>query len=160
MDYSVGDRVVYPLHGAGIVEAIEERVVLGRTEMYYVLRLPIGDMRILIPCDQADRAKLRPVVPPEAVEELLRCAASSAGDVEQANWNHRYREHLEKMRSGDALQVAEVVGALARRAQRRSLPAGERKLFEHARRILLSEIVLAGEVSTETAEQWLAGAIG
>lgn len=160
MEYSVGDRVVYPLHGAGIVEAIEERAVLGQTEMYYVLRLPIGDMRILVPCEQADRARLRPVVEREAVGDLLKHASDATELGDQANWSHRYREHLDKLRSGDALMVAEVVGALARRSQRRTLAAGERKLYEHARRILLSELVLAGDLDPDDAEQLLLGALG
>lgn len=159
MGYSVGDRVVYPLHGAGVVEAIEERTVLGRAEVYYILCLPLGEMRVLIPCAQADNAGLRPVIAQEAVSELLRCAAEAAGGSAPANWNHRYREHLEKLRSGEAAQVAEVVGMLAHRAHRRALPAGERKLFEHARRILLSEIALAGDLKADDAEQLLDAAI-
>ncbi|MFO7171575.1 MAG: CarD family transcriptional regulator [Bacillota bacterium] len=148
--FQVGDRVVYPMHGAGIIEAIEEREVLGARQTYYVMRLPLGDLQVMIPTEAASSAGLRQVVPPETLHQVFEILRSHRAKV-QANWNRRYRTHLEKMRSGDILEVAEVVKNLTDREREKGLSGGERKMLESARQILLSEIILALGLAPEEA---------
>ncbi|ADU52396.1 transcriptional regulator, CarD family [Thermaerobacter marianensis DSM 12885] len=140
--FEVGDRVVYPMHGAGVIEAIEEREVLGKRHRYYVLRLPVGDMRVMIPTTTASRCGLRPVIPAEQVPAVLDALGDPAPPMDP-NWNHRYREHADKLRTGDVLEVAAVVRNLSARQRERGLSGGERRLLDQARQILVSELTLA-----------------
>jgi len=133
--FRVGDRVVYPMHGAGTIEGIEEREVLGRTQRYYVLRLPISNMKVMIPVDNTDEIGLRDVIDASEVEK--ECTAMSP------NWNRRYRNNLEKIKSGDIYEVADVVRNLSAREREKGLSTGERKMLDSAREILISELILA-----------------
>lgn len=146
------------MHGAGVIEAIEEREVLGDRQTYYVMRLPLGDLRVMIPTNQAQGAGLRQVVGEKLLDEVFDVLRSERDRV-QATWNLRYRTHLEKMRSGDILEVAEVVRNLAQRDREKGLSSGERKMLENARQILLSEIILAKDVPPERASQLLDDAL-
>lgn len=151
--FRVGDKVVYPMHGAGVIEAIEEREVLGRKQNYYVMRLPLGEMRVLIPT-AGSNAALRAVVGEKELAEayaVLRTGEESP----TPNWSRRYRANLDKMRSGDIREVAEVVRNLHRRERRKGLSSGERKMLDNARQILLSEIILASDVAEDQASQFL-----
>lgn len=139
--FQVGDKVVYPMHGAGIIEAVEERMVLGKTKRYYILRIPVGNMQVMVPTDVAG-AVLRQVIDQEGVDkvyDILRDAKSKMS----TNWNRRYRANLEKIKTGDIYEVAEVVRNLAQREREKGLSTGERKMLDNARQILLSELVLA-----------------
>lgn len=140
------------MHGAGVIEAIEEREVLGRSQTYYVMRLPLGEMQVLVPIQGS--AALRSVVGEKGLDEVfavLRTAQSAAAP----NWSRRYRANLEKMRSGDIREVAEVVRSLYRRDREKGLSTAERKMLENARQILLSEISLAKGCAAEQASHFL-----
>ncbi len=155
--FKIGDKVVYPMHGAGIIESIEEKEVLGEKRQYYILRLPVGDMKVMIPINNGDGVGLREVVDWEGVEKVLnilrqQCSAMSP------NWNRRYRANLEKIKSGDIYEVAEVVRNLIKRDREKGLSSGERKMLENARQILISELVLATELEEEKARSLLDGA--
>lgn len=155
--FKIGDKVVYPMHGAGIIESIEEKEVLGEKRQYYILRLPVGDMKVMIPINNGDGVGLREVVDWEGVERVLsilrqQCSAMSP------NWNRRYRANLEKIKSGDIYEVAEVVRNLIKRDREKGLSSGERKMLENARQILISELVLATELEEEKARSLLDGA--
>lgn len=156
--FRVGDKVVYPMHGAGVIEAIEDREVLGSRQTYYVMRIPIGDLRVMIPTTQAEGAGLRQVVDPGQLDQAFDVLRSERERL-QANWNKRYRNHLEKMRSGDILEVAEVVRNLAQRDREKGLSSGERKMLESARQILLSEIILSKGLAPDLAIQLLDDAL-
>lgn len=146
--FNIGDKVVYPMHGAGIIEAIEEREVLGARQKYYVMRLPVGDMKVMIPVEQVHSTGLRQVITKEEVATVLQILRE--GDARLPNnWNHRYRANLEKMKSGSIYEVAEVVRSLSLRDREKGLSSGEKKMLDNARQILVSEIAL----TTNTEEQ-------
>ncbi len=155
--FKIGDKVVYPMHGAGVIESIEEKEVLGEKRQYYILRLPVGDMKVMIPINNGEEVGLREVVGWEGVERVLsilrqQCSAMSP------NWNRRYRANLEKIKSGNIYEVAEVVRNLIKRDREKGLSSGERKMLENARQILISELVLATELEEEKARLLLDGA--
>lgn len=145
--FKVGDKVAYPMHGAGIIEGIEEKEILGEKKKYYVMRLP-GDMKVMIPTSKVKESGLRKVIDEEGVKRVL-AILSSKKDDDNTNWNHRYRNHLEKMRSGDIYEVAEVFRNLSYRQKEKGLSTGERKMLENARQILVSELVLAKDMEEE-----------
>jgi len=149
--FNVGDKVVYPMHGAGIIEAIEDREILGQVKQYYVMRMPIGEMKLMIPVSKVEDAGLRQVVDAETVQrvlERLREKRSLSG----ANWNRRYRHHLEKLKTGDIFSIAEVVRNLIQRDREKGLSTCERKMLDTARQILVSELALARDVDRDRAE--------
>lgn len=152
--FQVGDKVVYPMHGAGVIEAIEEREVLGARRTYYVMRLPLGEMQVMIPTQVAEGAGLRQVVDADSLQRVFSRLREERAR-EQPAWNRRYRTHLEKMRSGDILEVAEVVRNLSERDREKGLSGGERKMLESARQILLSEIILAKDLEASAATEML-----
>lgn len=152
--FNVGDRVVYPMHGAGVIEAIEEKEILGETRKYYVMRIPNGDMRVLIPMDNVEESGLREVIDEQQISEVLS-VLQDREDVSNPNWNRRYRANLEKIKTGDILEVAEVVRNLSLREREKGLSTGERKMLDNARQILISELVLAKGTAEEQMEDWL-----
>lgn len=139
--FNIGDKVVYPMHGAGVIEAIEEKEILGSRKKYYVMKLPIGEMKVMIPLDSIVRVGLREVINKEAVEQVFTILQDHQGEM-SSNWNRRYRENLEKIKSGDILEVAEVVRNLMLREREKGLSTGERKMLESAKQILISELIL------------------
>jgi CarD family transcriptional regulator len=154
--YNVGDNVVYPMHGAGVIEAIEEREVLGERQKYYIMALPIGDMKVMIPMDSVEEVGLRQVIDDEGVRRVYEILGGEKTTM-SSNWNRRYRANMEKIKSGDVFAVAEVVRNLTLRDQDKGLSTGERKMLETARQILISELVVASgstedEVNAKMAE--------
>lgn len=154
MVFRIGDKVVYPMHGAGVIESIEEQEVLGERRGYYIMRLPLGDMKVMIPVENAGEIGLRQVIPPEEVMQVLDVLQQEAAPLDN-NWNHRYRMHLEKIKSGDIFAVAEVVRNLSLRNKGKGLSTGERKMFDSAWQILVSELVLAKGVEAPMVESML-----
>jgi len=148
--FKVGDKVVYPMHGAGIIEAIEEREVLGELKRYYIMRMPIGDMKVMIPVNNSDGIGLREVVNRDEVKKVFDILRAQKTKM-STNWNRRYRANLEKIKSGDIYEVAEVVRNLAHRDKEKGLSTGERKMLDSARQILISELVLAQGIEEATA---------
>lgn len=156
--FSVGDRVVYPMHGAGVIRAIEEKEILGSSQSYYVMHLPMGDMKVMIPLASADEVGLREVIDPGEVDKVLDVLRGQKTKM-SSNWNRRYRANLEKIRTGNIYEVAEVVRNLTMRDQEKGLSTGERKMLESARGILLSELVLARGIDESTVEAELDAAL-
>ncbi len=148
MKYSIGDKVVHPFHGAGIITSIEEKECLGEKKMYYMLTLAHSKLELSIPVDSADSIGLRPVMSPEKAEEVFErfqkpCKASTL------NWNKKHRENLDKLRTGDILEAVDVYKYLRLREQKRSLSTGEKKLLTNSRNAIFSEIMLSTSVSEE-----------
>lgn len=140
--YQVGDKIVHPMHGAGIVDEIVERTIDGQTETYYALRLVLERVVLYIPVRTSDALGVRPVCSAEAAQELL--GRLPALEIEaDGNWNRRYRENMDRLRSGDLLEVAGVVKGLTLRDRRRGLSTGEKKMLGLAKQILASELSLA-----------------
>lgn len=148
--FKIGDRVVYPMHGAGTIEGIEEREVLGKTHRYYVLRLPISDMKVMIPVDNTKEIGLRDIIDPSEVDKVLHVLRQESTAM-STNWNRRYRTNLEKIKSGDIYEVADVVRNLTIREREKGLSTGERKMLDSAKEILLSELILANGWDREKA---------
>lgn len=152
--FKIGDKVVYPMHGAGVVEAIEEREILGESKQYYVLRLPIGNMKVMVPTSSGEEVGLRGVIDRDEVQKVFGLLKDEVTSM-PVNWNRRYRANLEKIKSGNIYEVAEVVRNLACRDRERGLSSGEKRMLESARQILISELVLATELEEEKARTML-----
>ncbi len=156
--FKVGDKVVYPMHGAGVIEAIEEREVLGEVHQYYVMNLPVGNMKLFIPLNNVHNLGLRQVISPDMVKDVLEVLSTEDTTATLA-WNRRYRANLEKIKSGNIFEVANVVRSLAQRDNKKGLSTGEKKMYENACQILISELVLTEGAEEETVKQWLSEAL-
>lgn len=154
MDYRIGDRIVHPLHGAGEISEIEVKRVEGKNRSYYVMHIPKGDMRVMIPTDACDRIGIRPVIGREQADEIFR-AIPAMETAEDSNWNRRYRENMVSIRSGDLLKVAAVIKSLVRREAAFGLSNGERKMLHSAKQIFISEMMFSQERSYEAVEREL-----
>lgn len=156
--FMIGDKIAHPLHGAGTISEIEEKRIDGKNKSYYVMHVPKGDMRVMIPMDSCEAIGIRPIVGKKRAAEIMK--AIPALEVEEdSNWNRRYRENMIKLKSGDLLEVASVIKSLIHRENDRGLSTGERKMLHSAKQILLSEIVLSQESSYDEAEQQLYAAL-
>ena len=149
--FQVGDKIVHPMHGAGIVDGVVERRVNGVTRSYYSLKLPVGGMQVMIPTESTNAIGVRPVIPPQEAEAILAALPGIEVEIDQ-NWNRRYRENMLRLKSGDLMEVARVVKALMRRDFERGLSNGERKMLHSAKQILISEIVMSESSSYEEVE--------
>lgn len=159
MTYKVGDKIAHPLHGAGRICEIEQKRVDGKNRDYYVMHIPKGDMRVMIPTDACDRIGIRPIVAKEQAGEIFG-AISGLELTEDSNWNKRYRENMVHIKSGDLLMVAAVIKSLVRREERMGLSNGERKMLHSAKQILISEMMLSQGRSYDEVEQDLYAALG
>ena len=158
MSFKPGDRVVYPHHGAAVIEKKEKRKAFGEETEYLVLRMAHGEMTLAVPVDKADEVGMRWPISEEHVEDLFEELAKR--DVrEPANWSRRFKNHQEKLKSGDVYQVAEVVRNLALRDQAKGLSAGEKSLYTKARNVLVSELAFALDVDEEAAMAKVDGAL-
>ncbi len=149
--YKIGDKVVYPMHGAGIIVALEDKEVFGITKEYYILNMPIGGMKVSLPVDSIDKIGVRDIISNEEADQLLEDFYNHECD-ETTNWNKRYRENMEKIKSGSITSVAFVVKALMIRDKAKGLSTGERKMLSSAKQIMLSELMLVKGISVGEAE--------
>ncbi len=152
--YSVGDKIVYPMHGAGVIERIEEKNILDSIKKYYILNISWGDMTIMLPADQLEAIGIRNILSSEEMDDVLDVLSQETTDM-SSNWNHRYRDNMDKIKSGDPVQVAEVIRNLKRADCVKRLSTGEKKLLDNARQILLSELILSKDISSVEAEKIL-----
>jgi CarD family transcriptional regulator len=151
MSFAVGDKVVYPHHGAAVIEGKEKRVFDGQKTDYFILRITYGDLKVSIPVDKADEIGLREVINDEEVEEVFAVLRKKEARM-PTNWSRRFKNHVEKLKSGDIYQVAEVVRNLSIREADKGLSAGEKRMLARARQILVSELTFALNVAEEAAE--------
>ena len=150
--FQIGDRIVHPLHGAGVIEAIVERTIDGVSAQYYALRPLLGDTQLFIPVDSCEKLGVRPVCSRAKAEEFFRALGSLARS-ENKGWNQRYRENMLHIRSGNLLEVAQVIKDLSAREHERGLSTGEKKMLASARHILESELAFAlGQTPQAIAE--------
>ena len=158
MTFKPGDRVVYPHHGAAVVEKKETKEVFGEKTEYLVLRMAHGEMMLSVPVDKAEEVGMRWPISGEDVDDLFEVLQRR--DVrEPANWSRRFKNHQEKLKSGDVYQVAEVVRNLALRDADKGLSAGEKTLYNKARNVLVSELSFALDVPEEDAMERVDGAL-
>ncbi|CAA9218727.1 MAG: CarD-like transcriptional regulator [uncultured Acidimicrobiales bacterium] len=158
MPFDVGDRVVYPQHGAAVIEKRETKAFFGEEREYLVLKVAFGDLTVMVPADNTDEVGLREVINDEEVEEVFAVLRKKEARM-PTNWSRRYKNHVEKLKSGDIYQVAEVVRNLSIRDKDKGLSAGEKRMLNRARQILVSELTFALEVDEETAEKRLDDAL-
>jgi CarD family transcriptional regulator len=149
--FEVGETVVYPHHGAALIEAIETRVIKGEERMYLVLKVAQGDLTVRVPADNAEYVGVRDVVGQDGLERVFEILKAPHTE-EPTNWSRRYKANVEKIASGDVNKVAEVVRDLWRRDRERGLSAGEKRMLAKARQILVSELALAEGTNEDKAE--------
>lgn len=156
--YQIGDKIVHPMHGAGIIDSIVSRKLNGVQREYYQMRLPTGSMLVMIPTDHTEEIGVRPIVDEEEANQVMAALGSIEVDMSQ-NWSHRYRENMLRLKSGDLIEVARVVKGLMLRDDERGLSTGERKMLHSAKQILISELVLSQDLSYETVEERISRAL-
>ncbi|MBN9608762.1 MAG: CarD family transcriptional regulator [Actinobacteria bacterium 69-20] len=151
MSFKVGETVVYPHHGAALIEATETRIVKGVEKLYLVLKVAQGDLTVKVPAENAEVVGVRDVVDQAGLDHVFDVLRAPHTE-EPTNWSRRYKANLEKLASGDVNKVAEVVRDLWRRDRERGLSAGEKRMLAKARQILVSELALAEETDEDKAE--------
>ena len=146
--FNVGDKIVYPMHGAGTIDSIEEKNILGENQFYYVIRMP-GEVKVMVPTDRAEQIGVRNVIGKEEAEKVISILGEDETEMSQ-NWNKRYRD---KMKSGSVYEVADVVRNLSFKQKEKGLSTGEKKMLSNAKQILVSELVLAEHASQDEVEE-------
>lgn len=142
--FNIGDKVVYPMHGAGTIEKIEQKEMLGNSQDYYIIKMPVGDMKLMVPTDKAENIGIREVADKSVTDGVFAVLQKPKDPyVHDVNWSKRYNVNAERIKSGDILEVAEVVRELSHRHMERGLSIGEKKMLTTAKDILLSEMVLS-----------------
>lgn len=156
--YKVGDKISYPMHGAGTIACIESKEILGAVKDYYVLNISCGGMDLMIPVDNCDKIGVRPVASKEEIQQVMDILGQESFGM-QKNWNKRVRENMNKLKTGDINIVASIVRDLTRMDRERKLSAGEKKMLSNARRILISEVMLVEELEEKEAAGLIENAI-
>ena len=149
--FNVGDKVVYPMHGAGTIESIEEKDILGEKQSYYIIKMP-GEVKVMVPTAKAEGIGVRDVINEETAGKVFKVLTTDSTEMSM-NWNKRYRDNMEKMKSGDAYEIADVVRNLSFKQKEKGLSTGEKKMLLNAKQILISELTLAKNAKKEDIEE-------
>jgi CarD family transcriptional regulator len=152
--YKIGDKVVYPHHGAGTVVKKEKREVLGEKREYLTIKILHNDMTVNVPSENAEKVGLRKVIGEDMVKVVVK-ALTGGGTQMPKNWNRRFKHNRDKMKTGDIFEMAEVVRNLAQRDQEKGLSTGEKQMFSKAKRILASELMYAKNMDEDEAREFL-----
>ena len=150
--FQVGDKIVHPMHGAGVIDSVTTRRINGVDREYYVLKLSAGGMLVMVPTDHCEEIGVRPVMTQAEVDRILQALPEIEVEAD-SNWNRRYRENMVRLKSGDLIEVARVMKGLLQRDEVKGLSTGERKMLSSARQILVSEIVMAEDAEYEEVER-------
>ena len=145
--FKIGDKIVYPVHGAGVIVDIESKVILGEKKEYYVMKIPVNEMKVLVPLGSMADVGIRDIKSPEEMDKVLDVLKDPAKEKMPANWNRRYRFHQDKIKTGDLEEIAKVIKNLESLDREKALSTGERKILNTARQIILSEMVLVYDKS-------------
>jgi CarD family transcriptional regulator len=156
--YKIGDKVVYPHHGAGTVVKREKREVLGEKREYLTIKILHNDMTVNVPSENAEAVGLRKVIGEDMVKVVVK-ALTGGGTQMPKNWNRRFKHNRDKMKTGDILELAEVVRNLSLRDSEKGLSTGEKQMFVKAKKILASELMYAKDMDEEEAAEWLDGVL-
>ena len=148
--FNVGDKIVYPMHGAGTIDAIEEKDILGEKQNYYIIKMP-GEVKVMVPISKAGDVGVRSVINKEEAGKVLEILEANETEMSN-NWNKRYKENMDKMKSGSIDEVADVVRNLSYKQKEKGLSTGEKKMLNNAKQILVSELVLAEHASENEVE--------
>jgi CarD family transcriptional regulator len=152
--YQVGDKVVYPHHGAGTVVKKESREVLGKKRDYLTIKILHNDMTVQVPCENAEKVGLRRVIGEKEIGGVLKALTGTSTEMPK-NWNRRFKHNRDKMKTGDILELAEVVRNLALRDREKGLSTGEKQMFVKAKKILASELMYAKDMDEDECADWL-----
>ncbi|WP_088232269.1 CarD family transcriptional regulator [Bacillus cereus] len=152
--FQIGDKIVYPMNGAGIIEAIEEKEILGTTRQYFVIRIINKDMQVMLPMDQLQKSGIRYIVDKGTLNDILLAFQNGESDP-SLSWKQRYTMNMEKMKNGNLQDSAEVVRDLLRRNKERALNASEKQMLDNARKMMISEVALVQNVSEHQATEFL-----
>ncbi len=156
--YSIGDEIVHPMHGAGVIENIVTQNVSGKSREYYILKLPTNNMTIMLPVESCDAIGVRRIIDSERADEIISLLSTIEIDTTQ-NWNKRFRENAQRIMSGDLDEIARVIKALMLRDYKSGLSTSERKMLHSAKQILISELVFAKESTYREIEDEIERAI-
>jgi len=154
--YEVGDKVVYPHHGAGKILRKEMKEVLGQRREYLTIQILYNEMTVMVPTENADRAGLRKVIGEETVDEVLAVLRDDGTQMPK-NWNRRFKHNRDKIKTGDIFELAEVVRNLSIRDLDKGLSTGEKQMFGRAKKILASELMYARDMEEQEALEFLEG---
>ena len=157
--FKIGDKIVYPMQGAGIIDSVETKEFLGEEKEYFILKMPIGNMDISIPKANINKMNIRDVISKKEGEEILAILEQDPKDL-NSNWNLRYRENQEILKTGDIFKIANMVRDLVALDDDKGLSTTEKKLLNRARRIMASELVMSGSLERDEAEKMIDESIG
>ena len=149
--FNVGDEVVYPMHGAGKIMAIEDKSILGEKQSYYIIKMP-GEVKVMVPTTKAEDIGVRSVIDKESAEKVIGILEQESTEM-SINWNKRYRDNMERMKTGDIYEVADIVRNLSFKQKEKGLSTGEKKMLLNAKQILVSELVLAEKKELNEIEE-------
>lgn len=150
--FRVGDKVVYPTHGVGRIEKLEERDIPGGKRKFLIVRLFASDMKIMVPTDNAEKVGLRKLVNKEDIPKILRIL--DEGEVTVCNnWNRRYKYNVDKIKTGSIFDLAEVLRGLVYIQREKSLSFGERRMLDNVRQLIVSEVAHVSNIGREEAEK-------
>ncbi|WP_230575371.1 CarD family transcriptional regulator [Bacillus rhizoplanae] len=157
--FQIGDKIVYPMHGAGVIEAIEEKEILGEKQKYYVIRIPISNMEVMIPMKKMIQSRIRLIADMLTLENVLLIFQYGESD-NSLSWKQRYTQNMEKMKTGEIQEGAEVVRDLIRRNKVRALNTSEKQMLDNAQKILISELSLIKGITENQAIDLLNTKVG
>ena len=149
--FNVGDYIVYPMHGAGTVDAIEEKNILGEKQSYYIIKMP-GEVKVMVPTAKAEEVGVRGIIDKNSAQRVFKILEEDETEMSQ-NWNKRYRDNMDKMKSGDIYEIADVVRNLTFKQKEKGLSTGEKKMLLNAKQILVSELTLAENSNKDEVEE-------
>ena len=149
--FKVGDKVVYPMHGAGKIESIEERSILDETHQYYIIKMP-GEVKVMVPISKAEENGLRYIIDKETAGKVIKVLEEDCTEMSD-KWNKRYRDNVEKIKKGDIYEVADIVRNLVFKQKDKGLSHTEKKMLLNAKQILVSELVLAEDSNKDAMEE-------
>ena len=148
--FNIGDKIVYPMHGAGTIESIEEKDILGEKQAYYIIKMP-GEVKVMVPTSKAEDIGVRNIISKESTAKVFNVLENDSTEM-SSNWNKRYRDNMEKMKSGDIYQIADIVRNLSFKQKDKGLSTAEKKMLTNAKQILVSELALTEATTTEQME--------
>jgi CarD family transcriptional regulator len=155
--FKIGDLAVYPAHGVGVIESIESRDISGTKQEFYILKILDSNMTILIPLQNVGSVGLRQVIDEREIPKVFDILRAKGGAAENQNWNRRYREYMDKIRTGSVFDLAEVLRDLCTLREDKELSFGERKMLDTARNLLVKEISIARQVDKSQVESDILG---
>jgi CarD family transcriptional regulator, regulator of rRNA transcription len=158
--FKVGDIVVYPAHGVAEVESVEEREISGSTMSFFILKILDTQMTVMVPVINVKNVGIRQLINKKGIEQVMDILKQRSVNIDNQTWNRRYREYMEKIKSGSAYEIAEVLRDLNILKRGKELSFGERKMYDTARNLLVNEISISKKIDKKDAERMILTAMG